>query len=137
MTYALDTNIISYILRGDKELLTKIVSTESPKDRFIIPLIVYYEIRRGLEAGGASVKTAAFDMLCNIIGVEEMSIEDMNTAATIYANCKRRGSPMEDTDLLIAAHSLTRNYTLVTHNIRHFEKVEGLKVVDWVNRQCS
>jgi predicted nucleic acid-binding protein len=85
-----------------------------------------------LEAGGASVKAAAFDMLCDIIGIEEMNVEDMNTAAIIYANCKKSGSPMEDTDLLIAAQSLNRKYKLVTHNARHFEKVEGLKIVDWV-----
>jgi predicted nucleic acid-binding protein len=132
MTYALDTNIVSYILRGDSNLQQKIFNLENETDKIIIPLIVYYEIKRGLEASGASLKTMAFNQLCNFIGIVEMSVEDMNTAAIIYANCKKCGSPMEDTDLLIAAQALTRNYTLVTHNTKHFEKVAGLKITDWV-----
>ena len=37
-----------------------------------------------------------------------------------------------DTDLLIAAHALRLDATLVTNNQTHFERVSGLKVVNWL-----
>lgn len=36
-------------------------------------------------------------------------------------------------DTLIAAHVLALNLTLITHNVRHFETVPGLRLEDWVN----
>jgi len=39
---------------------------------------------------------------------------------------------IEDADLLIAAQSLNRGYTLVTNNLKHFEGIDGLKLINWV-----
>ena len=36
-------------------------------------------------------------------------------------------------DMLIAATALVYDLTLVTHNVKHFEAIPGLTIVDWVN----
>jgi len=132
MIYALDTNIISYILRDDKNVKQRWRKEENKGNRSVIPLIVYYEIQRGLLASGAIAKMRSFEKLCAVLGVYDLTKADMNTAAEIYAERKRIGMPMGDTDLLIAAQCVTNGYTLVTHNIRHFENINGLYVEDWV-----
>jgi predicted nucleic acid-binding protein len=38
---------------------------------------------------------------------------------------------MDDFDLIIASCALAHNLTLVTNNMKHFERVEGLKLANW------
>lgn len=42
------------------------------------------------------------------------------------------GTPIGSHDLFIAAHARSRGLTLVTHNLREFARVPGLKVADWL-----
>ena len=132
MTYALDTNIISYILRGDKDVRQRWRQEENEGNRCVIPLMVYYEVRRGLKANGATVKMRSFEKICHELGIYDLTVSDMNTAANIYANRKRRGIPIDDADLLIAAQCVTNGYTLVTNNTTHFVGIDGLQLVNWV-----
>jgi len=130
--YAVDTNIISFLLRGDKHLQEKIYREANGGRGVIIPPIAYYETRRGLVDYHAPVKLAAFEQLCNMLGVDEMDVETLNKAAGIYAALKKVGQLIEDSDILIAATCLVNDYTLITDNTRHFERIDGLQVVNWV-----
>ena len=96
-----------------------------------MPLIVYYEARRGLLASNATNKMRVFNKLCARLNINSLTIADMNTAASIYAERKRRGAPINDADLLIAAQCVTNGYTLVTNNIKHFDGIQGLRLVNW------
>jgi predicted nucleic acid-binding protein len=131
MIYALDTNIISYILRGDDIVKKRWRKEESNGNRSVIPLIVYYEARRGLLANGATTKLRAFENLCFKLGVYDLTKADTDTAAGIYAALRRSGRTVEDADLLIAAQTVSRGYTLVTNNVKHFEGIEELQLENW------
>ena len=50
----------------------------------------------------------------------------------IAAGLERRGSRLDFADLQIAAITLHNDCTLITHNRRHFERVPGLAVDDWL-----
>jgi len=132
MIYALDTNIISYILNGNTELEGKLDIVTKSGSRVIIPLMVYYEARRGLLASNATKKLQSFDKLCSRLGVNGLNTSDMDTAADIYAKRKRTGTMIDDGDLLIAAQCVTNGYTLITNNVKHFKDIDGLQLVNWV-----
>jgi len=132
MIFALDTNIISYILRGDNTLKSRLQYEENNNNRSVIPLMVYYEIKRGLLASGATVKMKLFDNLCVTWKVNRFSKADMNTAAKIYAELKQKGRLIDDGDLLIAAQCITNDYTLVTNNTKHFQNIAELKYINWI-----
>lgn len=53
------------------------------------------------------------------------------TYGRIRAQLEQQGNRLEDMDLLIAATALANDYTLVSHNIRHFSRIPGLKLEDW------
>ena len=131
MIYALDSNIISYLIRNDNTVRERYFDAISGGSRCVIPLMVYYEVRRGLLANDAHKRMRLFESLCADLGVDNLTVTDMNTAAEIYAARKQDGLPIDDADLLIAAQSITRGYTLVTHNTRHFEDIGGLAIEDW------
>src|SRR3989304_4401924 len=50
----------------------------------------------------------------------------------VRAELERRGTPIGDADLRIASIALDRDLTVVTGNVRHFEKVPGLPVENWL-----
>ena len=45
---------------------------------------------------------------------------------------RRGGTPIGELDTQIAAHALAEGLTLVTHNVRHFVQVPGLRLEDWM-----
>jgi len=131
MIYALDTNIISYVINGDSNLAAELNTVTQSGNKVIIPLMVYYEVRRGLLSKGATVKMRLFDSLCARLGIHDLTKADMDAAAVIYADRKRRGTPIDDGDLLIAAQCVTNGYTLVTNNTKHFQGIDGLSIENW------
>lgn len=56
---------------------------------------------------------------------------DASSSGRLRAVLKRRGTPIGDIDTLIAGQALARGWTLVTRNVRHFGRVEGLALIDW------
>ena len=132
MNYALDTNIISYILNGNTALDKNINAVVSSGNKVIMPLMVYYEARRGLLANNAVNKLRVFDKLCARLSIKFLTQTDMNKAADIYAKRKRTGAMIDDGDLLIAAQCVTNNYTLITNNEKHFKDIDGLKIDNWL-----
>lgn len=53
-------------------------------------------------------------------------------AAEIYADLYQRGGLIGDADILIAATAIVEGCGLVTNNERHFERIEGLNVDNWL-----
>ncbi len=49
----------------------------------------------------------------------------------VRSELKRTGRPIGPNDLLIAAHALSLDVTLVTNNFREFRRVSGLRVEQW------
>ena len=55
----------------------------------------------------------------------------IKTFARIRAQLDNIGKRLQQMDILIAATALAGNYTLVTHNTKHFSRILGLKLEDW------
>jgi len=132
MIYALDTNIISYLLRGDKDVYDRWLHERLKGNKSIIPLVAYYEARRGLIAAKATARLREFEEMCNALSVDVLTLADIDTASDIYAKQKKQGKPIGDADILIAAQAVNRGYTLVTNNVKHFKGIEGLIFENWV-----
>ncbi|MFT6054124.1 MAG: tRNA(fMet)-specific endonuclease VapC [Roseivirga sp.] len=56
-------------------------------------------------------------------------------ALDIYASEKARlrksGKPVDDFDLLIGASAISNNMIPVTNNVKHFERLENIKIENW------
>jgi predicted nucleic acid-binding protein len=130
MKYAIDTNIISYYLKGNIRIVEKLDS-EVEKDNIIIPTFVYYEIKKWLLGLNSTIKLFAFDRMFQKFGVNVIEKETLDMALSIYINLRKKGIIVDDGDLLIAAYCVKNNYTLVTNNEKHFEKIKNLQVVNW------
>ncbi|MCL2721091.1 MAG: PIN domain-containing protein [Treponema sp.] len=132
MKYALDTNIVSYYLKGNKTIVDR-VSTETDNENFIIiPPIVYFEIKRWLLAINAVKRMAHFEMMCSLSGINSIGKEILETASVIYANLQKKGITIGDNDILIASFCIYHDLTLVTNNQKHFDYITDLKTENWL-----
>ena len=131
MIYALDSNIVSYMLKEDSDVITQYRQTFDDGGDFVIPPIVFYEVQRGLLAKKLNKRLAKFEALCQKIKQVEFDMSVWQKAAQIYALLSQQGNLIDDADIFIAAFCLVNNYTLVTNNTRHFEYNIGLKLVNW------
>ncbi len=66
------------------------------------------------------------------VPVLDMDQRDAITAGEIRASLALSGKPIGPYDLLIAGQAKARDLTMVTNNIREFERVPGLRVEDWL-----
>jgi len=131
MKYALDTNIVTYYLKGNKDILDK-VDKEAENDNIIIPPFVYFEIKKWLLAVQSKSKLQAFEKLFEEYGIDTTDREIIDTALSIYIKLRKDGITIDDGDLFIAAYCIQNNYTLVSNNLRHYEKIEQMKIVNWL-----
>ena len=133
ITYTLDTNIITYLLKGDQTVLDNyLTATKEGKDFTISPM-AYYEVKRGLSAIKAIKKISYFNTLYSQYDNVDFDIRVWDKATEIYIDLKKKGRPIGDADILIGAYCLINDFTLVTNNEVHFKCIKGLKVENWKN----
>ena len=130
-TYALDTNIISHIVKGDKELSTRVAQELTSGNAIAVPPVVLYEIRRWLLFNKSGNRSEIFESFLNDSLIEDMEISAFETAAVEHARLRRDGYTLDDADLLIAGFCLDNGYVLVTNNIKHYSLIDGLNIEDW------
>jgi tRNA(fMet)-specific endonuclease VapC len=131
--YLLDTNILSYAIRKTHESLLQRLEQSLLDDSAAISVITYAETRYGQRLMDIKDKRQrAIDMLLVRLPVRPWTREAADQYARIKAELRQTGQPIGDLDTQIAAHALAEGLTLVTHNVRHFERVKGLTVEDWL-----
>jgi len=128
--YLLDTNIISYYLKGIENFKEKISGNIH---LLSISIISYYEIVSGLQSIDANRRIAEFETFCELIDIINLDKASISASCNIYANLKKSGWLIDDMDILIAGIALSGNLIMVTDNTWHFERIEGLKVENWKN----
>ncbi|MFQ6055683.1 MAG: PIN domain-containing protein, partial [Methanosarcinales archaeon] len=97
-------------------------------DKLNITVITYYEVLRGLKDIGSEKIIKKFEEFVddnNILYLDRASVQN---ASTIHAKLKKEGTLISDADILIASIAITNQCTLVTNNIKHFERIKELNL---------
>ena len=131
--YCLDTNVISDFMHGNTTVAKNLNAAYINGKLIFIPSIVYYEIVRGLKAAGKTQRLKEFLALYGNfphLFFDRDNYEVIEKATEIYTQL-HKGRQIEDDDIFIAAIALVNDCTLVTANVRHFERVEGLRLINW------
>jgi len=133
--YLLDTNTVSYFLRDHSPALTARLMGTAP-DALAVSVITAGELQFGLKKLGPGFRTTALaarlDKLLAAISTLSLAPEAATHYGHIRTYLEAKGTPIGGNDLWIAAHALAEDLTLITHNLREFERVPGLKVESWV-----
>ena len=136
MIYALDTNTIAYYLR-DEGRVNEHFHREIKENGNIYAISYFcaYEILRWLKYKPTHITrsyVAQFDILFqNVRELADMPAPVWDKAVDVHIALQSKGQLIGDADILIASYCLVNDYTLVTRNIRDFERIDGLKFINW------
>jgi tRNA(fMet)-specific endonuclease VapC len=132
MTYVLDTNIITAILKGNEKVKKRTQEVIVEGEEILINAISYYEIKRGLLAANATAQLGRFTLLCEKFGLILLDTQSIfDEAAKIYANLQQKGQLIEDADILIASVVKTWDSILVSDDT-DFHRIQGLRIQNWL-----
>lgn len=134
--YLLDTDILSNLLRRapSTALVIKLASIP-PEQQFTSSITLgelVYGAYRLQERAGALLQRLDETLLPNL-PILPFDASAARRYGEVRAELERRGTPMGDADLRIASIALTLDLTVVTANVRHFQKVPGLAVENWLD----
>ena len=136
IAYLLDTNIVSYYLRRASPKLEEQVNDALKRHRCAVSVLTRAELRFG-QAGMApdDKRRRLIDHFLLQLPHLDWTAQAADRYGEIKSYLKREGTPSGELDTQIAAHALAGQLTLVTHNVRHFEKLTGamgLRLEDWM-----
>ena len=130
MAYLIDTDIIIFALRKDKSVLIKF--EENKNIPISISMITYAELIFGAKRSqNEQQNMIKVRHIRDLYPIEELNEGVMEVFADIKAKMFNNGIRIEDMDLLIAATAIYNDLTLVTNNVKHFEKIPYLKLENW------
>ena len=130
MKFLLDTDSVSYALRGEGRVAEQI-RAHRPSE-LGLSAITLAELRFGAERRRSRRLHRLIDVFVGDLAVVPFEAEAADRFGKVAAALVSKGTPIGALDTMIAAHALQLGLTLVTHNLKHFRRVGGLKVVDWV-----
>lgn len=131
MKYLLDTNICIYWLKGNDQIEQKILSIGL--DNFVLSFINVSELYYGAyKSQRVDANLAMVRRLTNELNVLESDKAINEEFGSIKAILESSGTIIDDADLFIAACAKIHGLTLVTNNIKHFRRIKGLKLENWV-----
>lgn len=131
--YLADTNILGYFARNSSAALQKRMLVALKNQEVAISAITRAETRFGLALLAAGDKRRrTVDLLLNEFPVLPWTGEAADRYGEVAAHLQQTGQPIGEMDTQIAAHALVLGLFLVTHNTRHFKRVPGLKLEDWM-----
>lgn len=130
--YMLDTDMCSYIIRerpiGVLEHFRKLAM-----EQICISTVTYAELLYGVERSSSKrINRPIIDDFVQHLDVIEWDNAAAEQYGKIRANLEARGKPIGAMDMMIAAHAKSIKAVLVTNNQKHFARIKGLKVENWV-----
>ncbi|MCP6762076.1 MAG: type II toxin-antitoxin system VapC family toxin [Fischerella sp. CENA71] len=126
-----DTNILSLFFRNQPLVIKNFDAYIREYGKINISIITYYEIVSGLKHRDAHKQLTSFLEFVSYNTVLPLTTDSTTISGDIYAKVRKKGTPVDDIDILIAGIAITNDLVLVTNNHRDFEKIEGLEIVDW------
>jgi len=133
LKYLLDTNTCVYLLNGNEILKRKV------KEIGVYSLSISNCVLAELYFGACNSKRVEenlrrIDLFKKNLSVLSDSEESARLFGKIKADLRTKGTIIDDFDILIASIATANNHILVTNNTDHFERIEGLKIQDWLNK---
>lgn len=130
--YLLDSDTLIYSLKGNPAVQKQLVLhlNDALKVSVISMMELYYGAFKSERIAGNLAKVRKIEQHLEIVPV---AIEIAEIFGILKSDMESKGTRLDDFDLIIASSALAHNLILVTNNVRHFERIEGLKIENWTS----
>ena len=126
--YILDSDILIYFLKGEKEVIEKVLFLS--KDELYITIINYTELLYGIY--NSNKITQNKEKILPFLDKFKILYFDKNSSkvfAKLKAKLKKQGEIIADMDLMIASIAISNKAILYTNNLKHFNRIEELEIL--------
>lgn len=131
LKYMLDTNIAIYVIKNRP--LNSLATFNRHAGQMCISAITLAELLHGAEKSAKPEHNLRqVEDFVSRLDIQEYGSKAAAHYGDIRADLERKGTPIGVNDLHIAGHARSEGLTLVTNNLREFERVEGLRLDNWV-----
>ena len=131
--YLLDTNICIYIIAKRSTELSDKFKAAKLEGKIGISAITYAELQYGVsKSSRRNENQMALAQFLIPLVTYEFDEKAGSLFGEIRASLEKQGKTIGSYDMLIAAHAMSLDATLITNNEGEFRRVEGLKVENWV-----
>lgn len=128
--YLLDTDIVVFLFRNQKGIAQRL-ATINPENIYISDVTVA-ELEYGNYCGGRYEENK--DLLNRFVSC--VNVVPFSEAISLYAKeryrLKSMGMGIEDFDLLIGCTSVAKGLIMVTNNVKHYSRIEGIQIENWI-----
>ena len=132
--FLFDTDTLSQVMRPNpsSSLLSRLASV--PSELQFTSSITVGELVYGAHHGPRTEHhlRQLTDLVLPMVQVLPFDLTSAETYGRLRADLERAGTPLAEPDLRIGSIALTNNLTVVTGNIRHFDRISGLQVENWI-----
>ena len=130
--YLLDTNICIYIINKHPSHVVERVKKLQPH-QIKLSAISIAELEYGAsKSKNREMNRNALIHFASAFDILAFNDDDAEVFGLIRAGLEKRGKIIGPYDLQIAAQAISRNLILVTNNIKEFERVENLRLENWI-----
>jgi tRNA(fMet)-specific endonuclease VapC len=131
MRYLLDTNVLSDLVRTPRGRVAQHIR-ETGEALVCTSIIIAAELRYGATKRGSARLTAQLEAVLGALDVVPFEAPADTTYGVLRTRLERAGQPIGGNDLLIAAHAVALDCTLVTDNEREFGRISELSLANWL-----
>ncbi|MCC7164819.1 MAG: type II toxin-antitoxin system VapC family toxin [Anaerolineae bacterium] len=132
MKYMLDTNICVELIRKHPAASVKRISRMRVGD-IVVSAITVSELEHGVYTSSSPEQNlAALEQFLLPLVIAEFDYDAAVAYGQLRAHLERQDTPIGSMDMLIAAHALSLNLTLVTNNLKEVARVPNLSVENWI-----
>ena len=134
MTLSIDSSIAIEVLKSRPARQVRgymQAALEGPSPVWISSIVVHELMTGALRGDRVTQDLKRLDQLLSRLTIAEITADDAISAARVRVDLERRGSKIGALDTLIAGQALARDWTLVTNDLQHFLRVDGLTIIDW------
>ena len=131
LAYLLDTNILSDLVRNPQGMAAAQI-TRAGEDTVCTSIIAAAELRYGAIKSNSAKLAERVDIILSALEILPLEPPADHQYASLRHRLTREGTPIGPNDLLIAAHALANDLTVITANVGEFSRVPGLKVENWL-----
>ena len=130
LRYLLDTNIVIYVIKRRPLQALEIFNQNA--GRMAISAITLAELQHGAEkSSNPAANLSVVEDLCSRLEVLPYGAKAAQHYGAIRAALEKQGQTIGVNDLHIAAHARSEGLTLVSNNLREFERVPALQFENW------
>ena len=128
----LDTDTCSYILKNHPVHLRKIFNSHYHNNIVCISSVTYAELLTGAMRSGSIRLQERIADFTSLLEVTDWTVSCAKQYAVLQTALLNAGTPIGNMDAMIAAAALAIDATLVTNNEKHFARIGGLKITNWL-----